>query len=481
MHKDAATRSPDGTTIATACAWETANPGIQLWDAVSGNKLKYFPGKMFGYTCLAWSPNGKMIAAGTHQQCGLRFIDVETDAVSEGVLEFFGLPQSVAFSPDGRNVAIGTDLATVEIWSPQSKTRLASLPSHPGRIRGVAWSPKGEHLAVGADRSTAILEWPTARPQSVFEWHPWAFNWSPNGKHLAFHQSRGGGSQFRILGLNDVGPTLGSDLSNGGYPVWSADGNSFTTVGDRLWIWDSATQKVRTEHSIRANTVNQPFGVEPLAFSPTDKAIAVAVDDTVRLIEPDTGAEIRTFKGSQETPVWIGRIAFSFDGKLLAYATTEPGVGVWDTASGELLKYWKTGGRWLPDTLVWLHNATQLATGQDGRETLIWEPTSGKLLKTVPVDGAAFLPQGGVIAARGASLIHLHEEDKGRLLATLLLLRNGQTTLLAPDGQFSGTPGARDEFVYVVATENGQETFTPDEFSRRFGWTNDPANVRLSP
>jgi hypothetical protein len=36
------------------------------------------------------------------------------------------------------------------------------------------------------------------------------------------------------------------------------------------------------------------------------------------------------------------------------------------------------------------------------------------------------------------------------------------------------------EFVYVVQTDTGQETLTPEEFSNRYGWKNDPEKVRLA-
>jgi hypothetical protein len=31
----------------------------------------------------------------------------------------------------------------------------------------------------------------------------------------------------------------------------------------------------------------------------------------------------------------------------------------------------------------------------------------------------------------------------------------------------------------VARTPAGQETFTPEEFEKKFGWKNDPARVRL--
>jgi hypothetical protein len=33
---------------------------------------------------------------------------------------------------------------------------------------------------------------------------------------------------------------------------------------------------------------------------------------------------------------------------------------------------------------------------------------------------------------------------------------------------------------YVVETERGQETLTPAEMAKKYGWHNDPAKVRLA-
>ena len=34
---------------------------------------------------------------------------------------------------------------------------------------------------------------------------------------------------------------------------------------------------------------------------------------------------------------------------------------------------------------------------------------------------------------------------------------------------------------YVVRTKDGQETLTPAEMEKRYGWKNDPAKMRLTP
>jgi len=34
-----------------------------------------------------------------------------------------------------------------------------------------------------------------------------------------------------------------------------------------------------------------------------------------------------------------------------------------------------------------------------------------------------------------------------------------------------------DELVYVIKTDEGQETLTPTEFAKTYGWQNDPQQV----
>jgi len=42
-----------------------------------------------------------------------------------------------------------------------------------------------------------------------------------------------------------------------------------------------------------------------------------------------------------------------------------------------------------------------------------------------------------------------------------------------------GTRGAEKGIVYVIQTAQGQETHSPREFYKRFGWKNDPSKVVL--
>ena len=54
----------------------------------------------------------------------------------------------------------------------------------------------------------------------------------------------------------------------------------------------------------------------------------------------------------------------------------------------------------------------------------------------------------------------------------------GQVAIQA-DGHWRGTPGIEEHLLYIAVSDAGQETLTPEEFSRKYGWANEPDKLRL--
>jgi len=49
---------------------------------------------------------------------------------------------------------------------------------------------------------------------------------------------------------------------------------------------------------------------------------------------------------------------------------------------------------------------------------------------------------------------------------------------LRPEGHYYGSRGVEKHLVYVVQTDEGQETLTPREMEAKYGWKNDPSRAQ---
>jgi WD40 repeat protein len=128
----------------------------------------------------------------------------------------------------------------------------------------------------------------------------------------------------------------------------------------------------------------------------------------------------------------------------------------------------------------------QVLVAQSSTLVSAYDARSGRVLCSIHEDGRSrssfesntISRDGRVVVVSGDSMLRLYNTEGGQLLRTLLCLRDQKYGVISPDGHFSGSPGVEREFVYVVQTDSGQETLTPEEFARKYGWKNDPSKLR---
>jgi WD40 repeat protein len=96
---------------------------------------------------------------------------------------------SVAYNPDGKQLASGSVDQTVKIWDATTGQEIRTLRGHTGAVWSLAYSPDGKRLAsASADTTVKVWDATTGREILTFKGHtnpagPVAF--SPDGKCIA--------------------------------------------------------------------------------------------------------------------------------------------------------------------------------------------------------------------------------------------------------------------------------------------------------
>ncbi|KAF7164512.1 hypothetical protein CNMCM6106_001030 [Aspergillus hiratsukae] len=119
--------------------------------------------------------------------------------------------------------------------------------------------------------------------------------------------------------------------------------------------------------------------VDCVVFSHDSKLVASASDDgTVKIWDATSGHCLQTLEGHRFS---INSVVFSHDSKLVASASYDQTVKIWDATSGHCLQTLE-GHRAFVNSVVFSHDSKLVASASDDQTVKIWDATSGHCVQT---------------------------------------------------------------------------------------------------
>ncbi|KAJ2773532.1 ribosome assembly [Coemansia nantahalensis] len=350
---------------------------------------------------------------------------------------------SVSFSPDGSQLASGSGDTTVRIWDLATETPRFTCKGHKNWVLSIAWAPNGKVLASGSMDNTVRLWDPSTGTAlggplsghrkwiTSLAWEPLHIN--PKANRLA-SSSKDGTVRVWDATLRRCLFTLSGHTAAVTCVKWGGDGRIYSSSQDktiRIWNGDGTLHKTLSGHAHWVNTLalSTDYALRTGAYDHTaqepadcddaqrkaqeryaaatgkgtERLVSGSDDFTMHLWDPATSTKpIARMTGHQKV---VNHVSFSPDGRLIASASFDNSVKLWDGKTGQFLASLR-GHVAAVYQVCWSADSRMLLSASKDSTLKIWDLRTKKLRLELPghqdeVFAVDWSPGGDRVASGG--------------------------------------------------------------------------------
>lgn len=295
-------------------------------------------------SALAYSPDGKRVAVGLYGQVVLydtaNWQPVGTFTQVEDTV------RSLAFSPDSKTLAVGSGFAARDgdllLWDTTGATPLKILPPQKDTIEAIAYRPDGKALLIGSnDNKAHFFHLPLGYGPTLDEHNgrvlAVAFSSKPDFVYIT-------GAMDKVVKVWDAQRNqvvINFDQSGGGVTGLAFLPNGVQLVGASLdghlrwWQVNYNERKREFSGSYYRDIGAHEGGVLAMSLSANGQRLVTGGEDNrVRVWKADDGGKVRVFKDALK-PIYA--VALSPDGKVAVGGGQEGVLRAWDVEANKLL------------------------------------------------------------------------------------------------------------------------------------------------
>lgn len=357
--------SPDGKTLTSA----GSGPTIRQWEAGTGKELRgEYQGHSSGVVAVAITEDGKRVASAGGD---IRVWEAGTGKLVQ-TIPSKGLA-CLALAPDGKTLAWGGRDRIVHLWDVEASKEVKRLEGHKTALCGLGFSRDGKRLASGDVQSTVRI-WNVEDGKVVQE-----INNQSGTEVLSFAFDPDGKTLLCAGAWNDSSfiPAKGTEITINGKKVkfdgvLNIQGVVMTRKeGYHVMQWDVQTGKEVRKLAGLEETIRS------LATSPDGKLIAAASKDgKVCLWDANTGEErlhivahpTHADRAFTASPC----LAFSPDSKTLASASSDRTIRLWDVGTARERGQLRSSDSAFA-ALAFSRDGKRLISGSADTGVLVWD------------------------------------------------------------------------------------------------------------